>query len=300
MDANNIPFHQGRFWRSDGAGDYVVCDLCPRNCRIPPGGTGWCGVRQNIDGQLFSLAYGRPVALQIDPIEKKPLAEFLPGTKTFSIGTYGCNLDCSFCQNHHLSRGRYTENEGNGSADFVEPEEIVGMALESGCESVAFTYNEPIVWAEYLADIAELAHAANLATVMVSNAYIARKPAEKLLPLIDAANFDMKGCSEDFYKNMTGGRLSDVLETIKLYSSMGGHLELTNLVIPGENDSPEIIKAYLEWVASNLPMSTPLHFSAYFPRHRFHTAPRTPPSTLMRIRETAIAAGFTSLHLGNI
>jgi pyruvate formate lyase activating enzyme len=174
------------------------------------------------------------------------------------------------------------------------------MALESGCESVAFTYNEPIVWCEYAADIAELAHAAGLATVMVSNAYFAKEPAEEFLPLVDAANFDMKGFSEEFYKKMTGGSLRPVLETIKLHHSLGGHLELTNLVIPGENDSPDMIDAYLEWVAGNIGLSVPLHFSAYFPRHRFHSAPPTPPSTLRRIRETAISAGFTSVHLGNI
>ena len=294
--ANETP-SPARFWKA-GEEDSVLCELCPRNCRIPPGGLGFCGVRRNDAGALVSLAYGRPTALQVDPIEKKPLSEFMPGTKTFSIGTYGCNLDCSFCQNNHLSRGRYSESRD--SRGFVSPNEIIEKALESDCASVAFTYNEPIVWIEYMEDIAKLARSANLATVMVSNGYISRAPAEKLLPLINAANFDMKGFSEEFYKKMTGGGLSDVLETIKLHHSLGKHLELTNLVIPGENDSPEIIDAYLVWVADKLGMSIPLHFSAFFPRHRFLAASPTPRSTLYRIRESAISAGFTSIHLGNI
>lgn len=299
MKTANKNHAPARFWKAADAGT-VICGLCPRNCQIPPDGLGFCGVRRNIEGSLFSLAYGRPIALQIDPIEKKPLAEFMPGTKTFSIGTYGCNLDCSFCQNHHLSRGAYPNTDDRDSRGYVSPEKIIRMALKSGSASVAFTYNEPIVWSEYMADIAKLARSAKLATVMVSNGYMSKTAGEEILPLIDAANFDMKGFSEEFYRKMTGGGLAPVLETIKLHHSLGGHLELTNLVIPGENDSPEMINAYLEWVAKNLGMDIPLHFSAYFPNHRFRSAPQTPKSTLYRIRESAISAGFTSIHLGNI
>jgi pyruvate formate lyase activating enzyme len=288
-----------RFWEA-GEEKSVLCGLCPRNCKISPGDSGFCKVRYNDQGSLLSLSHGRPIALQVDPIEKKPLAEFMPGTKTFSIGTYGCNLDCSFCQNHHLSRGFYSTSEIHEYREFSSPKKIVETALESGCASIAFTYNEPIVWIEYMEDIAKLARNANLATVMVSNAYMSKAPAEELLPLIDAANFDMKGFSEKFYKKMTGGMLADVLDTIKLYHSLDGHLELTNLVIPGENDSPKMINAYLKWVAENLGMSIPLHFSAYYPHHKFRSAPPTPHSTLYRIRESAISAGFTSIHLGNI
>ncbi len=246
------------------------------------------------------LAYGRPIALHVDPIEKKPLAEFLPGTKTFSIGTYGCNLDCCFCQNYHISRGHYSDAELQSDYDYISPEKIIALALKEGCQSVAFTYNEPLIWAEYIIDIAKLAKAEGLATVLVSNGYIEMKAAEEILPWIDAANFDMKGFSEEFYSEMSGGHLQNVLDTIEYFYSLNKHLEITNLVIPNKNDSDQMLDNYLQWVADKLDESVPLHFSAYHPMYKFHDSPPTPKLSLFSIKEKAIDAGFTSIYLGNI
>ncbi|MBN1865377.1 MAG: AmmeMemoRadiSam system radical SAM enzyme [Victivallales bacterium] len=293
---DKVSSHEARWWEPLPGGN-VRCLLCPRSCNIPSGKTGFCRIRKNIGGTLCSLAYGHPAAINIDPIEKKPLAGFLPGSKTFSIGTYGCNLGCVFCQNYILSRGTYTSP--------IKPEEcspasIVKMATENKCRSVAFTYNEPTVWAEYLIDIANLARSSGLATVLVSNAYVSPEPAREIFSCIDAANFDMKGFSEGFYSEMTGGSLAPVLESIKLFHSMGGHLELTNLVIPGKNDFPEMIDDYLSWVGEELGKEIPLHFSAYHPDYKYNASPGTPPQTLLDIRVEAQSRGFSNIYLGNI
>ena len=284
-------------WWEALAEQAVRCQLCPRQCRIAAGETGFCRVRANVDGALFALSYGFPAALQVDPIEKKPLNEFLSGTATFSLGTFGCNLDCAFCQNHHLSRGEYVERK---SAGYVAPETIVKMAEQRHCQSVAFTYNEPTVFAEYAVVIATAAKKKGLATVLVSNGYITLEAARELYPLIDAANIDMKGFAEEFYRQMCGGRLQPVLDAIKYYFSLGRHLELTNLVIPGRNDAEEMLDAYLDWVEKELDRKVPLHFSAYHPDHRFREAPRTPRDTLSALRERAGKRGFKHVYLGNI
>jgi len=288
---------EARWWKALDGGR-VECALCPRGCVVPEGGVGFCGIRGNEGGRMFAYAYGRPVAVQVDPIEKKPLNEFLPGTWTFSLGTFGCDLDCVFCQNHHLSRGRYADSDLASKPPFP-PEKVAELAAEKGCESIAFTYNEPLVWAEYVADCAEAAKAGGLKTVLVSNAYVALPAAREVFPLIDAANFDVKGFGS-FYERMTGGKLQPVLDAIELFHSLGGHLELTNLVIPGENDGDAEIDALLEWAASKLSTDVPLHFSAYHPAHRFRSAPRTPKETLLRIKKKAADAGFKSVYLGNV
>ena len=289
-----------KWWKESADNNTVICTLCPRKCRILPGESGFCGIRRNSDGKLLSLAYGRPVALQIDPIEKKPLAEFLPGSKTFSLGTYGCNLGCLFCQNHTLSRGAYSETELLSPDLYFPPERIVEMAIQSGCQSIAFTYNEPLIWGEYIIEIAELAKSRKLAAVLVSNGYISEEAAKDILPHIDAANFDMKGFSEEFYSSMTGGELQPVLATIEYFHSLGKHLELTNLVIPDKNDSDEMIDTYLEWVIQKLGKNIPLHFSAYFPMYKYKKSPATPRETLFTIKEKAQSKGCASVYLGNI
>lgn len=286
------------WWRAEGEGGRIRCFLCPRGCLIADGKRGYCGPRLNQGGQLVSLAYGAPAALQVDPIEKKPLAEFMPRTTTFSIGTYGCNLGCSFCQNYHLSRGKPAPVP---DTDLVLPPAIVDQALRHGCKSVAFTYNEPTIWAEYAMDIAIAAKKAGLATVLVSNGYITLEAAKDLYPLIDAANIDMKGFSEAFYKEMCDGRLQSVLDAMEYYHSLPtSHLEITNLVIPGKNDDPAMINAYFDWVEKKLNKMVPLHFSAYHPMYKYRESPPTPPSTLFSIKEMAEKRGFHHVHLGNI
>lgn len=288
--------HEAKWWKSETANS-VKCFLCPRGCVIAEGKSGFCAVRKNIEGTLYSLAYARPVALQVDPIEKKPLAEFMGGTYTFSIGTYGCNLDCSFCQNNLLSRGCYEDAQ---EENFFSPEDIVDLAFKHKCQSIAFTYNEPTVFAEYAVDISKLAHEQGLSTVWVSNGFITLDAAKEVFPLLDAANIDMKGFSENFYKSMTASSLNPVLEAIAYYHSLGKHLELTNLVIPGKNDSEEMIDAFLNWVETKLDKNVPLHFSAYHPAYHYHESPMTPAETLYKMRDKANAQGFKHVYLGNI
>ena len=277
----------------------LQCFLCPRKCIIKDGAKGFCGVRYNSAGVLFSLVYGYPSAIQVDPVEKKPFAEYLRGTKTFSIGTYGCNLNCLFCQNYHLSRGT-VDVAKNLKNNFIAPDAVVNSAIEHGCRSVAFTYNEPTVWAEYAIDIAKLAHKNGLEVLLVSNGYISEVAARELYPYIDAANIDMKGFSEAFYDELTGGHLENVLDSIAYLYKLEKHIELTNLIIPGKNDSENMINSYLDWVESNLDKSVPLHFSAYHPMYKFKSVPRTPAKTLFKIREAAENRKFTSIYLGNI
>ncbi len=290
---------QASFWKREKNSDAVICSLCPRCCLINNGKRGFCNVRENRDGVLYSLVYGYPVALQIDPIEKKPFAEFMRGSKTFSIGTFGCNLNCLFCQNYHLSRGSFTEYQRK-ETQYFSPELIVELALKHNCKSVAFTYNEPSVWIEYAIDIAEKAKEKGLAVVLVSNGYISLEAAKELYPLIDAANIDMKGFSENFYRNMTNSKLEPVLNSIKYLYSLNKHIELTNLVIPGKNDSEGMILSYLDWVKINLNKQLPLHFSAYHPMYKYKESPSTSPRILYNIRDLALKRGFENIYLGNI
>ncbi|OGV39912.1 MAG: AmmeMemoRadiSam system radical SAM enzyme [Lentisphaerae bacterium GWF2_45_14] len=284
-------------WYSALANKKVRCYLCPRECVISDMQSGFCSVRKNVEGKLYSAAYGFPVALQIDPIEKKPFAEFMPGTKTFSIGTYGCNLNCFFCQNYHLSRGHYNEKQ---AGQYVSPESAAQLALKNECRSIAFTYNEPTIFAEYCIDTAREARKVGLASVLVTNGYITERAAQDLYPEIDAANIDMKGFSEEFYLSMTGTHLQPVLDAIKYLYKLGKHLEITNLLIPGKNDSDELIETFLDWTAKNLSAEVPIHFSAFHPDYKLHDVPHTPTETLHKIKEKAQSIGFSHIYLGNI
>lgn len=287
---------EARFYRQLDD-DVVVCDLCPRACRIKPGAAGLCRVRRNVGGRLIAESYGRPVAMQIDPIEKKPLCQYLPGSLTFSIGTYGCNLACKFCQNESLSRCGYGKRS---DVPYVSPEQIVEQAFRHGCESVAFTYNEPTVFAEYIIDIAKLARQAGLGTVLVSNGFISAEARAELYPLIDAANIDVKGFSEAFYAELCGVSLVPVLESCRYFKrEVGGHLEITNLLIPNRNDSPEMIRGLLDWAETELGHDTPIHFTAYHPMGGF-AEPATPAATVYGAVELARKAGFTCVQAGNV
>ncbi len=293
MNVNTI--HAARWWTAENAPN-VRCRLCPRFCLIKTGWTGFCGVRANIGGKLGTIAYGRPVSINVDPIEKKPLARFMPGTKTFSIGSFGCNLGCSFCQNDSLSRGYY---DMKNLPRYFSPADVVELAQKHNCQSVSYTYNEPTIFAEYAIDTAKLAAAQGLKNVLVSNGFITREAAGDLYPHIDAANIDMKGFSEEFYHGLCGGSLKPVLEAIKYMYDLGKHIEITNLVIPGKNDSDAMLHGWFDWVEANLNKDVPLHFSAYHPAYKLHVE-RTPRETLYKIKEYGGSRGFTSVFLGNI
>lgn len=260
---------------------------------------GRCGVRRMEGGALRSLVYGRPVAVHVDPIEKKPLYHFLPGTRTFSLGTVGCNFSCLFCQNDSLSATKADPADAAPLPEFA-PEAVAAAALKTGCRSVALTYNEPTVWAEYGLDIARAAHAKGLKTVSVTNGYMQPAAAEEFYACIDAANVDLKSFDDDFYRRLCGGRLEPVLALLKQLRRLGVWLEVTNLVIPGENDRPEQLRELAKWVCSELGPDTPLHFSAFFPTYRLLHRPVTPLATLQLAGRLGQEAGLRHVHLGNL
>ena len=292
-------FKEALFWHSIGnENSDVKCNLCPWNCTIKDGALGFCKVRKNIGGKLYSLVYGFPVALNVDPIEKKPLAMFMPGTWTYSIGTYGCNFDCSFCQNFEISKN--VPEIKQPPSEIITPELIIRKTFETGCKSIAFTYNEPTVWVEYALDIAKEARKHNIPLVLVSNGYITKEAREYFYPFIDAANIDIKGFSEEFYKNMIKGRLQPVLDSVKYLFELGKHVEITNLIIPGKNDSEEMVGKFLDWVESNLSKTVPIHFSAFFPTYKYLDSQRTPVETLYHLKTYANRRSFYNVFLGNI
>ncbi len=284
-------------WQKPEPGGFARCLVCPRHCLIAEGHTGFCGVRLNQGGRIYSMAYGYPCALQIDPIEKKPLRHFRPGTQAFSVGTYGCNLKCVFCQNNHLSREKFMPH---AAYRYYTPEALIELIRRHGSECVAFTFNEPAVWAEYVRDCAILARREKISTILVSNGYFSDECMQDVFPLFDAANIDVKGFG-DFYPTMCSGELEPVKHSCEFFKKVcGGHLELTNLVIPGKNDSQQQIDDFLDWVRDGLGIDTPVHFTAYHPAYLYHDSPRTPRSELDSIQAHAKSRGFPNVYLGNI
>ncbi|KAH3765867.1 AmmeMemoRadiSam system radical SAM enzyme [Pelomyxa schiedti] len=281
-----------------GGGNNVRCVLCPNNCLVAPGKCGICRARKNENGRLVSLVYGRPCSTHTDPIEKKPLLHFLPNSSAFSLGTLGCNLRCQHCQNYSISQP--TDIESSGVA-FVPPEAIVEAAVRSGSKSIAYTYNEPTIFYEYVLDIAKLARARGLKNVMVTNGYINQEPLDELYPYIDAANVDLKAFTEDFYHNICGARLSSVCSTLERLRTKHPHvwIEIAYLVIPHHNDSPQEVESAAEWIANTLGNHTPLHLSRFFPKYKMKSVEITPERTLTN----AVAAAKKHLqyvYVGNI
>lgn len=274
----------------------VQCQLCPRYCTLKEGERGECKVRENKAGKMYSLVYARPCAVNIDNIEKKPLYHFLPGSKSFSVGTAGCNLHCVFCQNF----GTAQRGPEEVSARVMEPGQVVKNALKSKCQSISYTYNEGTVFYEYALDTAKLARKNKLRNVVVTNGYINEKPLEELYKHVDAANVDLKGFSDGFYKEMCDARLKPVLNSLKLIKKMGVWLEVTNLVIPGFNDDMKKIKNMCSWIKSSLGPDVPLHFSRFFPCYKMMDVPITPFETLRNAYEVARNAGIRFVYLGNI
>jgi pyruvate formate lyase activating enzyme len=288
--------HAARWWERDADGR-VHCYLCPRHCRLRDGQSGYCLVRANRAGALRSLVYGSPAAIQVDPIEKKPLHHVLPGTRVLSLGTVGCNLGCAFCQNWSLARGRPSGTPGA----FVGPDEVVALARRHGCPSVAFTYNEPTVWAEYADDIARAARAAGLLTVMVTNGYVTPEAFGGVFEHLDAVNVDLKAITDGFYRRVTLARLDPVLDTlVRLRRDTAAWLEVTHLMIPGLNDDPDHTRRLAGWMADSLGPDVPLHLSAFHPDHRMRDRPPTPPSTLRAASAIARAAGLRHVYEGNV
>ena len=276
--------------------DGVQCQLCPHHCRIKEGGRGLCHSREFRDGKLYALSYGRPCALAIDPVEKKPLNHFMPGTKCLSLSCTGCNLSCRWCQNSDISQVRPEDVE---SAEW-SPEEMVEAALRRGLPSIAYTYTEPFTWWEYMYDIAVLAHGRGLKNILVSAGYAEMEPLQELLPYLDAANIDIKAMDDNIYRKYCGASLAPVLENILTMHSAGIHLEITNLLVTGLNNSEEQVATLCKWMIENGLQDVPLHYSRFFPRYRFTDVGPTPKLTLLKARDIAHSFGIQNVHLGNI
>jgi pyruvate formate lyase activating enzyme len=275
----------------------IQCDLCPRACKLRDGQRGVCFVRAREDDQVVLKSYGRSSGYCIDPIEKKPLNHFLPGTSVLSFGTAGCNLACRFCQNWDISKSK----EMDTLADQAAPELIARAAKELGCRSVAFTYNDPVIFMEYAVDVADACHEVGVQAVAVTAGYICPAPRVEFYRHMDAANVDLKGFTEDFYKHICGGQLAAVLDTLEyLKHETDVWFELTTLLIPGANDSDDELEAMTRWVAEHLGPDVPMHFTAFHPDFKMLDRGPTPPSTLTRARQIASANGIRYAYTGNV
>ncbi len=287
---------RGQWWHrlEDGR---IQCDLCPRYCKLHEGQRGFCFIRQARDGGVVLTSYGRASGFCIDPIEKKPLNHFYPGSSVLSFGTAGCNLGCRFCQNWDISKAR----EDDRLQSWASPESVVEAAVEHGCRSIAFTYNDPVIFAEYAIDCAIVARERGIKTVAVTAGYMNPEPRREFYAQMDAANVDLKGFTEDFYHKLCFGELAPVLDTLTwLKHETNVWLEVTTLLIPGHNDSEKEVGALCDWFVKNLGPDVPLHFTAFHPDFKMLDVPPTPPATLTRARQQALAAGLHYVYTGNV
>lgn len=292
-DPSNVP---GRWWHALADGR-IQCDLCPRDCKLHEGQRGLCFVRQRVGDEMRLTTYGRSSGFCIDPIEKKPLNHFHPGSSVLSFGTAGCNLACKFCQNWDISKSR----EMDRLMDEASPERIAAVAKDSGAQSVAFTYNDPVIFAEYAMDTADACHAQGVKTVAVTAGYIHAEPRREFYAKMDAANVDLKAFTEHFYQQQTGSHLAPVLDTLQyIHHETDCWLEITTLLIPGLNDSPDEIEQMTRWLVEHLGPEVPLHFSAFHPDYKMSDIPRTPKETLTRARGIALANGLRHVYTGNV
>ena len=285
-----------RYWHrlDDGR---VQCDVCPRACKLREGQQGLCFVRACHDGEIVLTTYGRSSGFCVDPIEKKPLNHFLPGTPVLSFGTAGCNLACKFCQNWDMSKSR----EMDTLADAASPEDLARAAEQLECRSVAFTYNDPVIFLEYAIDTAQACRERGIKSVAVTAGYICEKPREEFYRHMDAANVDLKAFTERFYHKITGSHLANVLETLEyLKHETDVWFEITNLVIPGENDSDKEFEEMTRWIVETLGPDVPLHFTAFHPDWKMMDTPRTPPATLTRARNIGLKNGLRYVYTGNV
>jgi pyruvate formate lyase activating enzyme len=288
---------QARYWISLEGGT-IQCVLCPHRCTIRDGTTGVCGVRKNEGGALVSSVWGLSVAASVDPIEKKPLYHLMPGSLSFSIATVGCNMRCAFCQNSDISQ--YPAHAGCVAGETLPPEQVVEAALDRGCSSVSYTYTEPTVFMEYMVDTARIARQAGLLNVAVTNGYTSPDVIrDDLAGLIDGANIDLKSFSDGFYRRLCSARLAPVLDAIQAYYESGTWIEITTLIIPGENDSPDELRETARFIRSLSP-DIPWHISRYYPRYRHHGAGPTPVESLEEAREIGLGEGLLYVYTGNV
>ncbi|MDH5720179.1 MAG: AmmeMemoRadiSam system radical SAM enzyme [Spirochaetia bacterium] len=286
---------KAKYWHTED--DKIVCDLCPRECKLKEGKRGLCFVRKNENNEMILTTYGRSSGFCIDPIEKKPLYHFYPQTPILSFGTAGCNMFCKFCQNWDISKS----TEMDTLCDSASPEVIARAAKDLNCKSVAFTYNDPVIFLEYAKDTAKECHTREIKTVAVTAGYINREPAKELFSFIDAVNVDLKGFSEDFYHNLCSAKLQPVLDTLKyIKNETRAWLEITNLVIPAKNDSEEDIDNMTSWIAENLGYDVPLHFTAFHPDYKMIDLPSTSIEALKKAQRIAQKNGLHYVYTGNI
>jgi pyruvate formate lyase activating enzyme len=282
------------YW-TPGESERVTCGLCGHGCVIPDGGHGLCRVRENRGGKLWATTYGRYSSVSPDPIEKKPLYHFMPGTRSLSFGSVGCNLRCQFCQNYEIS------NEWSlALTREVKAETIPGMARKQGCDSVSWTYNEPTMWYEFTLDASRLLRKAGIPTVYVTNGYIAEAPLRELSGCLDAMNIDVKAFTEEFYTTLTNGSLRKVMETCALAKELGIWIELTNLIIPTRNDDLGDIRRFARWVADGLGPEVPVHFSRFHPDYKMLDLRPTPVETLLKAHAIAREEGLRYVYVGNV
>ena len=274
----------------------VECQLCPHYCHIADGKTGICKSRRNLGGMLVSDVYAKPCSLAIDPVEKKPLYHFHPGTQCLSIACTGCNFRCLNCQNHEISQvSPYEVNHYE-----LSPEEVVTLCKKYHCPGIAYTYTEPLTYIEYIADTARLAHEAGLWNILVTAGYVCQEPLADFLPYLDAANIDLKSFCDDIYRRVSGGHLQPVLDTILAMRDAGVWIEITNLIIPGVNDDMQMIRQMCRWLADSRLAGAPLHFSRFFPRYKMQDTPPTPIQTLKAAKQVAMEEGVSHVYLGNV
>lgn len=294
--SQNTNLKPAQWWELKENGK-ILCTLCPRYCTIGDGQAGFCFIRQNIDGKLYSTGYGRPTGFAVDPIEKKPLSHFLPGTKVLSFGTAGCNLGCKFCQNWSISKAKLDELNSLTAT----PDDVIGIAKKYNTPSIAFTYNDPTIIGEYVVDVSKLAKDEGINSVMVTAGYIDKNARKDIYKYIDAANVDLKAFSETFYHKITFSHLNDVLDTLVwLKTETDIWFEITTLLIPGENDSADEINRMCEWILKNLGDGVPVHFTAFHPDFKMRNKERTASSKLCEARAIAMKSGIKYCYVGNV
>ncbi|MCL2296055.1 MAG: AmmeMemoRadiSam system radical SAM enzyme [Methanomassiliicoccaceae archaeon] len=286
------PSVEARYYRNDGR--VYVCELCPHGCRIPPGGVGRCMARKGEETKLIANSYGKLSSFSVDPIEKKPFYHYHPKSKIFSVGGIGCNMSCRHCQNYSISMSP----AGRKRTTYESPEDIIAFCGKEKFDAIAFTYNEPVIWFEYIMDIVD--EAPDLRYVLVSNGLVCEDPLRELCKVSDAMNIDVKGFTDDFYMKVCGAHLADVMRSAEIISEESVHLELTYLVIPGYNDTEREIEDFSSWVRDELSPETPVHFSRFHPDFEMMDVPITPLETLFMCRETAMEGGLNYVYVGNV